>query len=107
MKAGEPLKFGTPTGICYHMTNPDSVSTFVKLTLPALLPKEHHNVFYVKDKSIFKAGESLPLLRDQQASDKVLQYVVDALNQAWKHSPEEDLQPHPEPMGGGKPLARG
>ena len=63
-------------------------------------------MFFLKDKGIFKKGESLPLLRDQQASEEVLQYIVDALNEKWVRNPK-DLQPHPEPTGHGKPLGRG
>jgi hypothetical protein len=32
-----------------------------------------------KEKSIFMTGNSLPLLRDQQASEEVLRYIVDAM----------------------------
>lgn len=56
-----------------------------------------------KEKSIFMTGKSLPLIRDQQASEEVLQYIVDAMNEKWERDPHE-LQTHPEPQGGGTPL---
>ncbi|HUL34643.1 MAG TPA: hypothetical protein VL128_12210 [Candidatus Eisenbacteria bacterium] len=62
--------------------------------------------FSLKDKGIFQNGESQPLLRDQQASDEVLRYVVDALNEKWQRSPQQ-LATHPAPTGHGKPLGRG
>lgn len=63
-------------------------------------------MFFAKDKSIFMVGESMPLLRDQQAAEEVLNYIVDALNEKWLLDPQ-DLKPHPQPTGHGRPLGRG
>ena len=58
-----------------------------------------------KEKSIFMNGNPLPLLRDSQASQEVLRYIVDAMNEKWEREERlPQLQTHPEPTGDGKPL---
>jgi len=66
-------------------------------------------MFFKKDYGIFKEDEAdVPLIRDQQASEVVLQYIVDALNEKWEREngqPRPKLQTHPKPTGHGRPLA--
>lgn len=59
-----------------------------------------------KEKSIYMIGNALLVIRDQQASEEVLQYIVEAMNEKWERDPQE-LQTHPEPTGNGKPLGGG
>jgi hypothetical protein len=66
--------------------------------------------FILKDKAILEQNSGCPpLIRDQQASHEVLQYIVDALNEKWERDPHRrgQLPTHPEPTGHCEPLGRG
>ena len=70
--------------------------------------------FFLKDHAIFMTdghagldGHPLPVIRDQQAPNEVLKFVLAAMNEKVERDPQKlDTYPEPAPTGG-RPLGRG